>query len=124
MRKSPLVARMSRPILHLLLSLVLLVSQQMALAHGWSHWNEEHQGAPTWQDGQPHAASDRPDSPALHGFCAECAADAQLDFALPLPAYALSVPKVVDSVRVAPFTLGVQPPQARPYQPRAPPRAN
>lgn len=120
----PLLAPMSRPILHFLLSLVLLVSQQMALAHGWSHWNAGHQGAPTWQDGQPHAASDQPDSPALHEFCAECAAGAQLDFALPLPAYALSLPKVVDSIRVAPFTQGVQRQPARPYQPRAPPRAN
>lgn len=115
---------MSRPVLHFLLSLVLLVSQQMALAHGWTHWDAGHKSAAAWQDGRAHAASGQSDAPALHAFCAECAADAQLDFALPLPAYALSLPTVVDSIRVAPFTYGVQAPQASPYQPRAPPRAN
>ena len=102
---------MSRSVLHFLLSLVLLVSQQMALAHGLSHWDEARQHAHALQSGPAPGASDGPDTTELHDFCAECAFDTQLDVALPLPSHALPLPAPVaivgprlgvDGVRLAP----------------------
>lgn len=110
--------------LHFLLSLVLLVSQQMALAHGLSHWDNLGQHAHAAQSGQGLGASDGPDTPALDDFCAECAFDAQLDFALPLPSHALPLPASVAVVGPQYGVEGVRQAPLQPYQSRAPPRAN
>jgi hypothetical protein len=50
----------------------------MALAHGLSHRHG------TQQRQTAQLSGGQPDAPALQEFCAECAADAQLDAALPL----------------------------------------
>lgn len=115
---------MSRSVLHFLLSLILLVSQQMALAHGQSHWGEAHQHAHAVQAGQGLGASDVPDTTALQDFCAECTFDAQLDFALPLPSHALPLPASVAIVGPQQGVEGVRQVPPQPYQSRAPPRAN
>ncbi|MBD8655809.1 hypothetical protein IFT68_09250 [Oxalobacteraceae sp. CFBP 13730] len=109
---------MPRSILHCLLSLLLLVSQQMALAHGLSHWH------PAQQRQSMQQAGGQPDSPALQEFCAECAADAQLDVALPLPQYIAHVPQTAVA---SPLALGADRVRAQPIHasyPRGPPRAN
>ena len=108
---------MPRSVLHLLLSLVLLVAQQMALAHGLSHLRGAHQHPSTLQ------ANDRPDAPALNEFCVECAADAQLDLALPLPSVRFDLPEPLASVRVTHSRADVRAQARRQYQPRGPPRA-
>lgn len=115
---------MSRYVLHLLLSLLLLVSQQMALAHGLSHWDDARQHAHAVQSGQGPGASDGPDTAALHDFCAECAFDAQLDVALPLPHHALPLPASVAVIGTLQGVEGVLSAPLLPYQSRAPPRAN
>ena len=109
---------MPRSILHCLLSLLLLISQQMALAHGLSHWHgtQQHQGV--------QQAGGQPDAPALQEFCAECAADAQLDVALPLPHYIGHVPHTAVA---SPLALAAERVRAQPIHasyPRGPPRAN
>lgn len=109
---------MPRSLLHFLLSLLLLVSQQMALAHGLSHWHGAQQRQVVQQ------AGGQPDAPALQEFCAGCAADAQLDAVLPLPEYVCPVPQVAATGRPARCTETVR---ARPVHarlPRGPPRAN
>ena len=109
---------MPRPFLHFLLSLLLLVSQQMAFAHGLSHWHGAQQRQVVQQ------AGGQQDAPALQAFCAECAADAQLDIALPLPTYLRPVLQLAAAARPWRCTDAVR---AQPVQacfPRGPPRAN
>lgn len=105
-------------LLHFLLSLLLLVSQQMALAHGLSHWHgtQQHQAA--------QVAGGQPDAPALQEFCAECAADAQLDTALPLPEHVRHMPQSAAAGRSAHCTEAVRARPVRACLPRGPPRAN
>jgi hypothetical protein len=123
---------MPRSIVHLLLSLLLLVSQQLALAHGLSHLDLLRQQGSAQQvegiaDGargpQRQDVQGDPDTPALHEFCAECAADSQLDVALPLPDHAFLAPQTVAAPRAARCSEGVRPQVIRPFQPRGPPRA-
>jgi len=108
---------MPRSVLHFLLSLVLLVSQQMALAHGLSHVRTAPRHAATLQ------AGDRQDAPALGDFCVQCAADAQLDLALPLPDVRFQLPAHVASAGAVPGNDGMRAQTWRQYQPRGPPRA-
>lgn len=110
--------------IHLLLSLLLLVSQQLALAHGLSHWDAARQHAHVGQSGHGHGASDGPDAPALQDFCAECAFDAQLDLALPPPSHALPLAASVAVVGPRQGVPDAHQAPPRPYQSRAPPRAN
>jgi hypothetical protein len=73
-----------RSVVHVLLSLLLLLTQQMSLLHGFSHSNEARLAS-----GAVAAEQARPDSGgkirklALHDLCAKCAASAQVAFALP-----------------------------------------
>lgn len=70
-----------RSILSILLSLVLLVSQQMAMTHVLGHWNAGIAGAQTASatDGGVNTA---PKSLAHGSSCAHCSGYAQLGFAL------------------------------------------
>ena len=73
---------MRRCVVHVLLSLLLLVSQQMAFAHAMSHW--------TGKLGTPHAAAlvqpnpgnDLSSSVAQDGSCSQCLAFAQMASAI------------------------------------------
>jgi hypothetical protein len=105
-------------LLHFLLSLLLLVSQQMALAHGLSHWHSAQQRQVVQQ------AGGQPDAPALQEFCSECAADAQLDVALPLPEYVPPVPQSAAIGRAVRCTAAVRAQPVNACFPRGPPRAN
>lgn len=119
---------MPRSIVHLLLSLLLLVSQQLALAHAVSHLDGlRQQGAAQAAAGggahgpQRQDVQGDPDTPALHEFCAECAADAQFDVALPLPEHAFPALQAVAATAAARCSNGVRPRAIRPFQPRGPP---
>lgn len=124
---------MPRSVIHLLLSLLLLVSQQMVLAHGLSHYGglRQHLEQPTGANGAWHGQGRQdmrerpgdPEAPALHEFCVECAADAQLDLALPLPDHAFFLPQAGAAIRAARIGEGVRAPAIRLFQPRAPPQA-
>jgi hypothetical protein len=74
---------MRRSVVHVLLSLLLLVSQQMAFAHAMSHW--------TGKLGAPHPAAlviqsevdrDLSSSVAQDGSCSQCLAFAQMASAI------------------------------------------
>ncbi|WP_338767660.1 hypothetical protein [Massilia sp. METH4] len=104
-------------IVQLLLSLLLLVSQQLALAHGYTHVQRI---ATEQLQGQDDGA---PQTPAADHLCAQCLSAEQL-------AYAHGVPN--HHFRIAgngfhPSAERIAQPAAaqavRAFQPRAPPRA-
>lgn len=116
-----------RQIVYALLSLLLVLSQQLGMAHAISHWSDSRQ---TGQAGQHLQPRQQPDPEkggsaglALDHNCSQCAAFAQLASALPtqdyaFPAVAYSAPAIA--------TATVPPPRApllRPYDSRAPPLA-
>jgi hypothetical protein len=79
---------MSRSIVHILLSLLLLLSQQAALLHGVAHASELREGPQRQALARPDdGRGGKPAKTALHGACAHCAASAQLALALPATAY-------------------------------------
>jgi hypothetical protein len=72
-----------RSIVHVLLSLLLLLTQQMSLLHGFSHAGEvRHSSAPSLGQAGKDRSGKVPKL-ALHDLCAKCAASAQVAFALP-----------------------------------------
>lgn len=119
------LARMPRSIAHVLLSLLLLVSQQMSFVHGLSHWDDLRQ-APDPQslarqvDG---GSGGKPAKPALHEVCAQCATGAQLAFALPAMAYVFVPLERVAGALAAPCGAGIRLLVACAFQPRGPPQA-
>jgi hypothetical protein len=74
-----------RSIVHVLLSLLLLLTQQMSLLHGFSHANETRlaSGASATEQAGPDSSSGKIRKLALHDLCSKCAASAQVAFALP-----------------------------------------
>ena len=108
---------MSRSLVHVLLSLLLLVSQQLSLGHAYSHWNDVQESL-VQQSGAD--AGGKPSKPVLHDQCGQCAASAQVAFALPatvrhfIPAdLAYAVPSLTPTPRHLP--AGVLPvPATRP----------
>lgn len=117
---------MPRSLVHVLLSLLLLFSQQLSIGHGYTHWSEVSEGvaqsvasaaADTGEDGT------KLPKPVLHDLCGQCAASAQIAFALPsLPrrfvpaALAYAAPTTRDTPGICRLT-------ACPFQSRAPPQA-
>jgi len=74
---------MRRSILHLLLSLLLLVSQQMAFAHAMSHWTGKIAPAhPAAVNIGFDAERDLSSSVAQDGSCSQCLAFAQMASAI------------------------------------------
>lgn len=113
---------MSRLFAHVLLSLLLLVSQQMALQHGFTHWDAFRkelirQGAlEPGQDG-----GGKPAKPVLHELCAECQANTQLAFALPSSSHRLALLDLDAGPLAARGAEGIRLPPPRLFQSRAPP---
>ena len=107
--------------LSLVLPFVLLISQQMAYAHGWTHWDAARQALAAQQAGDRHAAADKSDPASLVEFCLECAADAQLDLALPLPDYGLRVQEPASGPVLDRRAASILPRPHHAYQPRGPP---
>lgn len=117
-----LASRMSRFLAHVLLSLLLLASQQLLLQHGFTHWDAfrkelVRQGAlEPGQDG-----SGKPAKPVFHELCAECQADPQLAFALPSAAYRFTLLDLDAGPLAARCAEGIRLPPPRLFQSRAPP---
>ena len=111
--------RMSRSLVHVLFSLLLLVSQQLSLGHAYSHWTDSRESQ-AWQAGDN---GGKPSKPVLHEQCGQCAASAQVAFALPstvrqfIPA---ELAYAVPSLAPTPATCLLA---ACPFQQRAPPLA-
>ncbi|WP_296945162.1 hypothetical protein [uncultured Massilia sp.] len=114
---------MPRSLIHVLLSLLLLVSQQFSVAHGYTHWNEVGERI---AQAQRAAASDdggKPAKPALHDLCGQCQASAQIAFALPATTRQFVPIALAYAVPSLPATPGICLLADCPFQPRGPPRA-
>ena len=115
---------MSRSLVHVLLSLLLLVSQQLSLAHGYTHWTEaedtlvQQVAADTDDDG-----TGKLPKPGLHDLCGQCAASAQIAFALPTSMRRFVPAELAYAVPAVPATPGICLLTACPFQSRAPPQA-
>ncbi|MBY0243505.1 MAG: hypothetical protein K2X55_29795 [Burkholderiaceae bacterium] len=113
-----------RQIVYALLSLLLVLSQQLGMVHAISHWSDSRQsGQAAQQLQQPDLEKGGSAGLALDHNCSQCAAFAQLasalptqDYAFPAVAYsALAIALATAQPQRAPFT--------RPYDSRAPPLA-
>lgn len=115
---------MPRSLIHVLLSLLLLVSQQLSLAHGYTHWNEISERIA--QAETLSAAPDdggKPAKPALHDLCGQCQASAQIAFALPTSPRQFVPTELRYATPSLPATPGICLLAECPFQPRGPPRA-
>ena len=113
---------MFRFLSHILLSLLLLGSQQMVVQHGFTHWDSVRKellrvGAPEADQ----STRGKPVKPVLHELCPECQANAHLSFALPSAAYYFTLLDVDAGPLAARCAEGILPPVLRLFQPRAPP---
>ena len=109
---------MSRSFVHVLLSLLLLLTQQMSLQHAATHLAEASTPQATAQVEQ--GADGKP---ALRDLCALCLDGAQLAFAAPPSAHvfaplALAYDRPVDRAHT-----GIHPQPVHVFQPRGPPQA-
>jgi len=112
---------MPRSLVHLLLSLLLLVSQQLSLGHGYTHWSEVRE---TLAQSADDAERDgKPQKPGLHDLCGQCAASAQVAFALPTPIRRFIPAELAYAAPALPPTAGVCLQTECAFQPRGPPRA-
>jgi hypothetical protein len=113
---------MSRSLVHLLLSLLLLVSQQLSLGHGYTHWAEiRDTPAQTAADGGN--GGGKPLKPGLHDLCGQCASSAQVAFALPSAIRRFIPAELAYGAPSLPLTRGVCLQTGCAFQPRGPPRA-
>jgi hypothetical protein len=111
-----------RSLVHVLLSLLLLVTQQMALLHGLSHASvvEPASDGPTLT--QP--APDGGKLPNLgHDLCGRCAASAQVAFALPAALLLFAPVELGYNLATAPRTPAFCLLTTCVVQPRGPPQA-
>jgi hypothetical protein len=109
---------MSRSLVHVLLSLLLLVSQQLSLGHAYSHWTDVRETLAAQADD-----GGRPSKPVLHEQCGQCAASAQVAFALPSAIRQFIPAELAYAVPSLAPTPGICLLAACPFQPRGPPRA-
>ena len=113
---------MSRSLVHLLLSLLLLVSQQLSLGHGYTHWADLDDGIVATQSVQDDGGG-KPVKPGLHDLCGQCAASAQIAFALPATLRRFVPAELAYAAPVVRETPGVCLQTTCPFQSRAPPLA-
>jgi hypothetical protein len=114
---------MSRSLVHVLLSLLLLVSQQLSLGHAYSHWTNVQDSLARQADIQASSQDGKPSKPTLHEQCGQCASSAQVAFALPATVRQFVPAELAYAApRLAP-TPGICLLAACPFQQRGPPRA-
>jgi hypothetical protein len=111
---------MSRSLVHVLLSLLLLVAQQLSLGHAYSHWNDVQETLAQQSAGSP---GGKPAKPVLHDQCGQCAASAQVAFALPATVRQFVPAELAYAVPSLAPTPGICLLATCPFQQRAPPRA-
>lgn len=117
---------MSRSLVHILLSLLLLITQQMALDHGVMHRGQAASVVLATQEsmqdaGQAPAHGGNPVKPVLHHLCSHCAAGAHLAFMLPVLAFAF-VPRLLSFDTAASHQAdGIWRLATRAFDPRGPP---
>jgi hypothetical protein len=114
---------MSRSLIHGLLSLLLLFSQQLSLSHGYTHWSEVRQSLVGETRAGERDDKTRLPKPALHDLCGQCAASAQVAFALPTPIRRFVPAELAFAAPRLRPTPGICLLAACPFQPRGPPRA-
>jgi hypothetical protein len=118
---------MSRSLVHVLLSLLLLVSQQLSLGHAYSHWTDIQESLVQQSADNPSADDSddggKPSKPGLHEQCGQCAASAQVAFALPATVRQFIPAELAYAVPSLPPTPGICLLAACPFQQRGPPRA-
>lgn len=118
---------MSRSLVHVLLSLLLLITQQLSLGHGYTHWAEideavvQQAAAATGEDDDD--GSDKLPKPGLHDLCGQCAASAQIAFALPTTLRQFVPAALAYAAPTVPDTPGICLLATCPFQSRAPPQA-
>jgi hypothetical protein len=113
---------MSRSLVHVLLSLLLLLTQQLSLGHGYTHWSEVQESLSR----QAQAAGDgsgKLPKPALHDLCGQCAASAQVAFAMPVAIRRFVPAELAYALPTITSAPGICLLAACPFQSRAPPRA-
>ena len=115
---------MSRSLVHVLLSLLLLNTQQQSHGHRETHRAEIDEAL------VPHAAagagaldSDKLPKPGLHDLCGQCAASAQIAFALPTTLRRFVPAALAYAAPATPDTPGICLQATCPFQSRAPPQA-
>ncbi|MDN4055505.1 hypothetical protein QPK32_20770 [Massilia sp. YIM B02763] len=117
---------MPRSLTHVLLSLLLLITQQLSLAHGYTHWSEVSERIGLTQvQAQAGASNDggKPSKPGLHDLCGQCQASAQIAYALPNTLRQFVPAELAYAVPSLPETPGICLLAACPFQPRGPPQA-
>jgi len=122
---------MSRSLVHVLLSLLLLVTQQLSLGHGYTHWAEidetlvQQAAAATGEadEGSEDDGSGKLPKPGLHDLCGQCAASAQIAFALPATPRQFVPAALAYAAPTVPDTPGICLQATCPFQSRAPPQA-
>jgi hypothetical protein len=114
---------MSRSLIHGLLSLLLLFSQQLSLSHGYTHWSEVRQTLAVKASAGDSEDKTRLPKPALHDLCGQCAASAQVAFALPTPIRRFLPAELAFAAPGLPPTPGICLLADCPFQPRGPPQA-
>ena len=115
---------MPRSLIHVLLSLLLLLTQQLSLAHGYTHWSEISERIAQAQDAE--AAPDgngKPAKPGLHDLCGQCQASAQIAYALPNTLRQFVPAELSYALPSLPATPGICLQAECPFQPRGPPQA-
>ncbi|MFK3736584.1 DUF2946 family protein [Massilia sp. TN1-12] len=116
---------MPRSLTHVLLSLLLLITQQLSLAHGYTHWSEvsERIGLAQAQAQAGVPDGGKPSKPGLHDLCGQCQASAQIAYALPNTLRQFVPAELAYAVPSLPDTPGICLLAACPFQQRGPPQA-
>ena len=116
---------MSRSLVHVFLSLLLLVSQQLSLGHAYSHWTDVQESLTEQRQSayDPDGDGGKPSKPGLHEQCGQCAASAQVAFALPSTVRQFIPAELAYAVPSLAPTPGICLLAACPFQQGAPPRA-
>lgn len=113
---------MSRSIVHVLLSLLLLLAQQASILHVATDWGGA-RGTATAAVGESVAKSGKLPGGAAHDACALCMDSAQLAFALPLPVLAFIPLQLAFGTPAGACDAGIRLLGSCVFQPRGPPQA-
>lgn len=109
-----------RPIIHVFLAFLLLFTQQIGVAHVYSHWVGVSQSGAEFSSEEQAEHRKRL---AVHKVCAECVTVAQVAAALTSPPVTVAVVAIGGGVIATPATLTACERTVCVFQSRAPPLA-